>query len=918
MDMDPLEEEMLLKTLPDAFAYHEILVDDRDSPIDYIFLQVNPAFEAMTGLKSEDILGKRVREVLLGIEYSDFDWIGTYGEVALHGEVKRFEAYSQNLHRWYQVTAYSNKPGYFATLFRNITKEKEENSSLKKISIMAEQLLHAPLGQVDYHLLTEELRLLSNASYAALNLYDHMQKRSTTKAVAGISSGIQRAIKLLGYELEGKEWPIRGRMDDKGGSLLLYEDLYEAAAGTISKTLSSALSRLLSLGRVYVLEINYNEKTIGDIIFFMPKGEVLKNSHAVEILSRQLGLALTRAQAEKDLKASEQRFEGILGVLNDVVWSVSLPSYRPLYISPGCEELYGYTQEEFLEDPDLWYDAIYPDDRGLAESYHENLYEERFIEYEYRIKRPDGRLRWVRDKSWLILHDDGEPAYMYGIMSDITKAVEAKENLEELNSQLRERLRERTCLHEIISLSGEEDLTLETLLKEAVKILPTGFKEPEETCGRILYRGEEYITETFRVDRRCLESALRVKGDVVGNVQVYYIGEDESYHFYQQERELLEGIAERLSRIIERFLAEESLYKSREMLNQVLNSVPQSIFWKDRDLVYLGCNDVFAKDVGLHKREEIVGKTDFHLSWPVEEAMAYRAHDGEVIESREAIFHIIEPLQRADGTRLIIDTTKVPLIDSDGEVFGVLGVFEDITERKQMEDDLKRSNLELEQFAYAVSHDMRQPLRMITSYLQLLEGDLEGCLDEEADQYMHFVLDGAKRMDEMIVGLLDYSRVGRKHAPKQEIESRDALEEALSFLNPMIEEREAVISIKGEWPLVYASPDELTRLFQNLVGNAMKYSREGERPIIHLYVEMDEQDFIFATLDNGIGIPKGQAHRLFKVFSRLHPSSQYEGTGIGLALCRKIVEHHGGRIWVESEGEGEGSTFFFSLPSLRS
>lgn len=239
-----------------------------------------------------------------------------------------------------------------------------------------------------------------------------------------------------------------------------------------------------------------------------------------------------------------------------------------------------------------------------------------------------------------------------------------------------------------------------------------------------------------------------------------------------------------------------------------------------------------------------------------------------------------------------------------------------VSERTQ---ELRESNAELEQFAYVASHDLRQPLRMINSYLQMLERRLAGQLDEDNKKMMDFATGGAQRLDEMLVSLLEYSRVGRKGQPMEVFSSRDAVNEALRFLKPEIEENQANIGIKGDnWPEVEASRDELTRLFQNLISNAVKYHPPQEKPEITLEVQAKKEGYwLFSVADQGIGIDPEQVDRLFKVFQRLQTRDKFEGTGVGLAICRKIVERHGGKIWVESEGEGQGSCFYFTLPTCK-
>ncbi|XGA79715.1 PAS domain-containing protein [Halomonas sp. CH40] len=240
-------------------------------------------------------------------------------------------------------------------------------------------------------------------------------------------------------------------------------------------------------------------------------------------------------------------------------------------------------------------------------------------------------------------------------------------------------------------------------------------------------------------------------------------------------------------------------------------------------------------------------------------------------------------------------------------------------ELEQYRASLERSNKELEHFAYAASHDLRQPLRMVTSYAQLLERQLGDDLDDDTSIMLHYMRDGAQRMDSMLLSLLDYSRVGRKGQPMQAMALKEAVEEAMHFLTPAIQEAAAHFDIDDYWPQVYASPDEMTRLFQNLISNALKYRAPDQDIVIGLHVasSADARTWQVTVSDNGIGIAPHQQDRLFKVFQRLHTREQYEGTGVGLAICRKIVERHGGKIWVESEGEGQGSRFIFTLPRQR-
>ncbi|MBI3446319.1 MAG: PAS domain-containing protein, partial [Magnetospirillum sp.] len=268
---------------------------------------------------------------------------------------------------------------------------------------------------------------------------------------------------------------------------------------------------------------------------------------------------------------------------------------------------------------------------------------------------------------------------------------------------------------------------------------------------------------------------------------------------------------------------------------------------------------------------------------------------------------------RKDGRRFRVLLTVSALYDDDGELSGYLGVSQDISARLSMERELKRSNAELEHFAYVASHDLRQPLRMISSYLTLLQRRLGAGLDTDSQDFIGFAVDGAKRMDRMITDLLEYSRIGRSGSPPEAVCLGEMVSLACASLQNTLSEAGAEVVVGSNLPTVMGNPMELERLFQNLIGNAVKFQAEGRRPKVEIGCRETPSEWVISVHDNGIGIEEGELDRLFQIFQRLVGRDQYEGTGIGLASCRKIAEHHNGRIWVEST-LGEGSTFLIGLP----
>jgi len=255
-------------------------------------------------------------------------------------------------------------------------------------------------------------------------------------------------------------------------------------------------------------------------------------------------------------------------------------------------------------------------------------------------------------------------------------------------------------------------------------------------------------------------------------------------------------------------------------------------------------------------------------------------------------------------------TAKLKLIDKlENSLLELDRAKKDLEQKAQ---ELARSNDDLKEFAYAISHDLKEPLRVVAGFVKLLEKRYRDGLDEKAHEFIEYTVDGVKRMQLMIKDLLEYSLVGTKVKDAEPTDSALVIEQALLNLKTAIEESGAEVTYDPP-PKVMADASQLTRLFQNLIGNAIKF-RGKDALKIHISSEQRDNEWIFSVQDNGIGIDRVHFGRIFVIFQRLHTREEYDGTGIGLAICKKIVERHGGRIWVESE-TGKGSTFYFTIPT---
>lgn len=265
-----------------------------------------------------------------------------------------------------------------------------------------------------------------------------------------------------------------------------------------------------------------------------------------------------------------------------------------------------------------------------------------------------------------------------------------------------------------------------------------------------------------------------------------------------------------------------------------------------------------------------------------------------------------------DGHNVLTESRLTVIRDKENNPIGVRGVAVDITAHSVMESELRRSNEQLEQFAYVASHDLQEPLRMVTSYLQLIEQRYSDKLDDDGREFIGFAVDGATRMKKLIVGLLAYSRIQSTREDFHDIDMNQVVQRALVNLKGKIDDSQAQITV-NDLPVIHGNDTMMLQLIQNLLSNALKFRKHDQRPEITITAERRRSDWMFTVKDNGIGIDKKYFERIFMLFQRLHGRSKYAGTGIGLPICKKIIERHEGKMWLASE-PNIGSSFFFTLP----
>ena len=377
------------------------------------------------------------------------------------------------------------------------------------------------------------------------------------------------------------------------------------------------------------------------------------------------------------------------------------------------------------------------------------------------------------------------------------------------------------------------------------------------------------------------------------------------------------SVEERLIFCVARDITERDIAEhAHAHLAAIVESSHDAILSKSPEATIMSWN-AGAERIYGYAPHEVIGKSVSLLvpdDRPDEVAQIMRQ-----IKRGERIDRIESVRVRKDGSHIPVSLTISPMYDHEGNISGASTIGQDISERKNLERqletkrrELERSNAELEQFVYMASHDLQEPLRKVASFLELLSARYSGTLDRDADEFIAFAVDGARRMQVLIRDLLKLSRARRNADSFQPVETEAALEAAVVNLSKGIEEADATIT-HDTLPIVLGDPTQLTQLFQNLIGNAVKFRKRNVPVRIHVAATGCGDKATFEVRDNGIGIKPEYVDRIFVMFRRLHSQEQYPGTGIGLTLCKKIVENHGGEIWVESE-PGMGSTFFFTVP----
>jgi len=704
------------------------------------------------------------------------------------------------------------------------------------------------------------------------------------------------------------------------------------SAGIISTVISAALVEYIFIPPHFTFA-GKNPHNLFSVAIFLLMGILFSYTHerlnkartaeqkALEentALREQLHVALIdqlkceRQQARSELQANQAKLEAALASMTDAVFvsdtagnfidfNEAFATFHKFHSKDGCaDNLAAYHEVFEMNHPDgtcadleQW--AVPRALRG-----------ETGVNSEYTLRRRDTGETWVGCFNFSpIRDDDGSITGAVVTARDITERKRAEETLQLSEKKFALAFARNPAA---IALTRLDDGLFYEVNETWIELC--GFSR-EEAIGRSARSMN--IWPSSDASKRFVEE-LRKNGQVQWSEQRFF-NKSGGMFVAQLSAQVLtvqgeEVVLSTMVDITERMKAEELLRSERLMLRTLIDTIPDLVWLKDTDGVYVACNPEFEQFFGATEAE-IIGKTD-HDFVEAELADSFRENDRRAMAAGRPTTNEEWVTYAGDGRRALLSTIKTPMCTSDGRVTGVLGIARDVTALKQTEEELTRKNDYMEQFLYTTSHDMRTPLVTVKTFLGFLEIDIAAGNWERYSQNLKFIHQATDKMKQLLDRLQDLSRIGLVKADPAEVALSEIIFEASEVLAGTIDAKRAEIHLPETDVRLYGSRESFCVVWQNLIENALIYGKDGHAPAVRLGVRQDGSETIFFVQDNGIGIDPRYLNRVFMMFEKLEPQSP--GAGLGLTITKFVIENEGGRIWAESNGCGTGSRFCFTLP----
>ena len=674
-------------------------------------------------------------------------------------------------------------------------------------------------------------------------------------------------------------------------------------------------------GQSYEATVTARDGRLRDTIYY--KATFANGSGEVAGLMGAIVDITARKQAEASLLESERRFRRTFELAGSGVAHIGMDR-RFLRVNRRLCEILGYPQDELLRLTGR--QISHPDDLDVINAQRPRLYagEIDSVRVEKRYLRKDGSIVWVSFTMVVERDAAGKPQYEIAFFDDITARKQAEAALRESEERFRSVV--DSANDGILVYDKQLNVIAGNLAAERILGLPlaniigaAGFT----SLLPCVHADGSPILPDERPTRLTVRSGKPLTGQIVGiyrpdgsmnwvSVNTGFLRRPGDTDWY--------GVVSTIGDITKQRHAELALSASEALYRQTFELATAGIAHVDLSGRFMKVNRRLCEILG-YGEQELIGRPVKEISHPEDrnltDSQRMRVRSGEKHSVRFEKRYI-----RKSGAIVWVDLSVALACDASGVPQYEIALFNDITERKKAEaalreahEELKRSNAELEQFAYVASHDLQEPLRMVSSYTQLLMRRYGDKLDGDAKDFTAFIVDGATRMKQLIEDLLAYSRVGTRDKNFKPVDAESSLKRALTNLRAAIQDSGATVT-QDKLPTIHCDEVQLAQLFQNLIGNALKFRKPDVAPAVHVGAAEQGAEWEFMVRDNGIGIEPQYFERIFMVFQRLHDKGEYPGTGIGLAIVKKVVERHGGRIWVQSQ-PGAGTTFHFTMPKER-
>ena len=614
------------------------------------------------------------------------------------------------------------------------------------------------------------------------------------------------------------------------------------------------------------------------------------------------------------LQENNKRYEYVNKATSEAIWDWNILTGEIFY-GDGYEKYFGYKIQNNLQGLDVWNKRIHPEDfEQLMKSISIAIdSEDNFWKHEYRYLKADGVYAFVADNGFILRNENGVAIKMIGAMRDITN---------QKNEELRLKLLQFVATNTndgILILKANSTLDIIYVNEAYSKI--SGYGESELLGETPLFisnpHSNKEISDLISSNIKN-QMPFQVQLDKKKKNGILYWVELSMNPVFNDDNVLMNWVVVERD-ISDRIRISHEIEKQKKFNEDILNNIPTDIavFSPDHNYIFLNKHAIQNDEI----RNWMINKNDFDYARMkgIDDTLAKKRWDifEDAVNQKKTIKWIDEH-KKPDGSINYVLRNFYPYFENDSLKF-VIGYGLDITERKLIEiqlnealESIKKTNNELEQFAYVASHDLQEPLRMVTSFLSQLEKKYGESLDEKAKEYIFYAVDGAKRMRHIILDLLEYSRAGKSNEKLKKVDINDVIQEIEILHSQQIIELNASIK-KIDLPKINTHKTPIRQVFQNLISNALKYHKTGISPEISIVCYPEKTNYHFVVSDNGIGIEQAYHDKVFVIFQRLHSKEEYSGTGIGLAITKKIIESIGGRIWLKSE-KNMGCEFHFTVP----